>query len=157
VSESSLTCLPPGLPAPVPEPDGLSAPYWQGLREGRLLVQRCAQCGTWQFGPEWICHHCHAFDPPWQPVAPRGRIFRMRERDAWAAALEGSDACFAPVLALGEAAAHPHNAARDAFVDVGGVRQPAPAPRFSRTPSAVQGPAPASAMGIEDVIAGWAS
>lgn len=75
MSESSLTCLPPGLPAPVPEPDGLSAPYWQGLREGRLLVQRCAQCGTWQFGPEWICHHCHAFDPPWQPVAPRGRIY----------------------------------------------------------------------------------
>jgi alpha-methylacyl-CoA racemase len=85
------------------------------------------------------------------------RIFGTRERDAWAAALEGSDACFAPVLALGEAAAHPHNAARDAFVDVGGVSQPAPAPRFSRTPSAVQGPAPASAMGIEDVIARWAS
>ena len=38
--------LPPGLPAPVPEPDGLSAPYWAGLREGRLLVQRCSGCGT---------------------------------------------------------------------------------------------------------------
>ena len=90
--------------------------------------------------------------------APSSRASsRTRERDEWAALLEGSDACFAPVLALGEAAAHPHNAARDAFVDVGGVSQPAPAPRFSRTPSAVQGPAPASAMGIEDVIARWAS
>jgi uncharacterized OB-fold protein len=68
------TYLPPGLPAPVPEPDGLSAPFWQGLRERRLLVQRCAACGTHQFGPEWICHRCHAFDPAWVEVAPRGVI-----------------------------------------------------------------------------------
>ncbi len=67
--------LPPGLPVPVPEPDGLSAPYWSGLREGRLLVQRCTHCGTWQFGPEWLCHRCHAFDPAWEVVAPRGRIY----------------------------------------------------------------------------------
>ena len=66
--------LPAGLPAPVPEQDGLSAPYWEGLRASRLLVQHCA-CGTWQFGPEWICHACHAFDPAWQEVAPAGRIF----------------------------------------------------------------------------------
>lgn len=69
------TYLPPGLPAPAAERDGLSAPYWNGLREGRLMVQRCAHCGTWQFGPEWICHHCHAFDPAWVEVAPEGRIF----------------------------------------------------------------------------------
>lgn len=67
--------LPPGLPIPVPETDGLSAPYWQGLREGRLCVQHCTGCGTWQFGPEWICHGCHAFDPAWESVAPRGRIY----------------------------------------------------------------------------------
>jgi uncharacterized OB-fold protein len=67
--------LPPGLPAPVPESDGLSKPYWQGLRESRLLVQRCAACGCWQFGPEWLCHDCHAFDPAWQEVAPRGIIY----------------------------------------------------------------------------------
>jgi hypothetical protein len=67
--------LPPGLPVPVPEPDSLSAPYWSGLREGRLRVQHCAACGTWQFGPEWLCHRCHAFDPAWEEVAPRGRIF----------------------------------------------------------------------------------
>jgi uncharacterized OB-fold protein len=57
------------------DPEGLSAPYWEGLRQNRLLVQRCKQCGTWQFGPEWICHRCHAFDPGWVEVAPRGRIF----------------------------------------------------------------------------------
>jgi uncharacterized OB-fold protein len=67
--------LPPGLPSPVIDADGLSAPYWEGLRRGKLLVQRCAQCGTWQFGPEWICHRCHAFDPPWTEVEPQGRIF----------------------------------------------------------------------------------
>jgi uncharacterized OB-fold protein len=69
------TYLPAGLPIPVAEPDGLSAPYWAGLRQGRLLVQRCDHCQTWQFGPEWICHRCHAFDPAWTEVEPRGRIF----------------------------------------------------------------------------------
>jgi uncharacterized OB-fold protein len=67
--------LPLGLPIPVAEPDGLSAPYWAGLRQNRLLVQRCNHCQTWQFGPEWLCHRCHAFDPQWTEVEPRGRIF----------------------------------------------------------------------------------
>jgi uncharacterized OB-fold protein len=67
--------LPGGLPIPVAEPDGLSAPYWQGLRQNRLLVQRCSHCNTWQFGPEWICHRCHAFDLQWTAVEPRGQIF----------------------------------------------------------------------------------
>jgi uncharacterized protein len=67
--------LPEGLPTPTPEPDGLSTPYWDGLRENRLLVQRCGHCGTWQFGPEWICHACHAFDPAWVEIQPHGRIF----------------------------------------------------------------------------------
>ena len=70
----SATYLPPGLPAPVPESDDLSKPFWDGLRAGRLLVQRCSTCSTWQFGPEWLCHRCHAFDPAWVDVAPRGRI-----------------------------------------------------------------------------------
>jgi len=67
--------LPAGLPIPVSESDGLSAPYWAGLRQNRLLVQRCAHCRTWQFGPEWLCHHCHSFDLEWTAVEPRGRIF----------------------------------------------------------------------------------
>lgn len=62
---------------------------------------------------------------------------RLREktRAEWCALLEGSDACFAPVLSFDEAAAHPHNAARGLFVEVDGQRQPAPAPRLSRTPA----------------------
>ena len=67
--------LPVGLTAPTIDPDGLSAPYWEGLRQGKLLVQRCARCGQWQFGPEWICHRCHEFDPNWVEVAPRGTVF----------------------------------------------------------------------------------
>lgn len=84
------------------------------------------------------------------------RIFRTRGRDEWTALLEGSDACFAPVLALSEAPMHPHNAARDAFVDVDGAMHPAPAPRFSRTPSAIQGAAPAQARTIVEVLDRWA-
>jgi uncharacterized protein len=67
--------LPPGLPIPVPEADGLSAPFWNGLRENRVMLQHCGACGRFQFGPEWICHHCHAFDPAWEEVAPRARIY----------------------------------------------------------------------------------
>jgi alpha-methylacyl-CoA racemase len=71
---------------------------------------------------------------------------RTRTRDEWAAIFEGSDACVAPVLSLGEAARHPHNAARGTFIEVGGVEQHAPAPRFSRTAAApVQPPHPAGA------------
>jgi alpha-methylacyl-CoA racemase len=61
-------------------------------------------------------------------------LFRTRTLDEWCELLAGTDACVAPVLGLGEAPAHPHNRARGTFVDVGGVVQPAPAPRFSRTP-----------------------
>jgi uncharacterized protein len=72
---TSSSYLPSGLPIPVAEPDGLSVPYWTGLRHSRLLVQHCSHCQIWQFGPEWLCHCCHAFDPEWTEVAPRGRIF----------------------------------------------------------------------------------
>ena len=60
-------------------------------------------------------------------------VFRARSRDEWCRLLEGTDVCFAPVLDMGEAPQHPHNVARGTFVDVDGVTQPAPAPRFSRT------------------------
>ncbi len=64
-------------------------------------------------------------------------IFETRTRAQWCELLEGSDACFAPVLAPLEAPKHPHNQARSTFVDIGGVVQPAPAPRFSATPAAL--------------------
>ncbi len=69
--------------------------------------------------------------------------FASRTRDEWTAVFDGTDACVAPVLAPAEAPRHPHNAARGVFTEVDGVVQPAPAPRFSRTPAArLGGPAP---------------
>lgn len=66
--------------------------------------------------------------------------FASRPRDAWLAQFDGEDACVAPVLALGEAPDHPHNEARGTFVDLGGVIQPAPAPRLEKTPAAAPRP-----------------
>ena len=60
-------------------------------------------------------------------------VFKTRTRDEWCAVMEGTDVCFAPVLALDEVSDHPHNAARNAFLEIDGIVQPAPAPRFSRT------------------------
>jgi uncharacterized OB-fold protein len=78
---AAASYLPAGLPRPVPEPDGLDRPYWEGTRAGRLLVQRCRGCRTFQWGPEWICHRCLAPDPDWAEVAPRGRIYSWER--AW--------------------------------------------------------------------------
>ncbi len=73
-------------------------------------------------------------------------IFASRTRDEWTVAFDGTDACVAPVLDWSEAPSHPHNAARNTFVMPDGVTQAAPAPRFSRTPSATpQRPATAGA------------
>ena len=72
---AGATYLPAGLPAPQASPDGLDAPYWEGTRRHELLVQRCAQCQTYQWGPEWICHACRSFDLTWVPVEGRGRIY----------------------------------------------------------------------------------
>lgn len=77
-----------------------------------------------------------------------------RSRDAWCALLEGSDACVAPVLDMDEAPEHPHNRARGTFIEVGGVVQPAPAPRFSRSIPAQPRPPVVDGAG-EDVLADW--
>jgi len=71
----SPSILPLGLPEPVPQPDGLDAPYWEGVRRHELLVQRCNACRGWQWGPEWICHHCLSFDIGWDSVVGEARIF----------------------------------------------------------------------------------
>jgi alpha-methylacyl-CoA racemase len=71
-------------------------------------------------------------------------VFKTKTRDQWCEIMEGSDVCFAPVLSLTEAPAHPHLRARGTFVDVDGAQQPGPAPRFSRTPGRIErlGPHP---------------
>jgi len=82
-------------------------------------------------------------------------LFRTRTRDEWCRLLEGTDACVAPVLSLTEAPAHPHNQARSTFVEVGGVVQPAPAPRFSRTPCARPEPPVGPDDNPEQTLAAW--
>jgi alpha-methylacyl-CoA racemase len=69
-------------------------------------------------------------------------VFATKTRDEWNEVFDGTDACAAPVLSPWEAPLHPHNLARDTFVEVEGVVQPAPAPRFSRTPSSISRPPP---------------
>lgn len=81
--------------------------------------------------------------------------FAARTRDDWATVFEGTDACVAPVLSLTEAATHPHLAARDTFIEVGGVTQPAPAPRFSRTVPRHPTPPPPVGADTSDVLRDW--
>jgi alpha-methylacyl-CoA racemase len=83
------------------------------------------------------------------------KLFRTRTRDEWCTLLEGTDACFAPVLTMAEAPHHPHNVARGSFVEVDGVLQPGPAPRFSRTPAHRPTPPQALGEGTRAGLAAW--
>jgi len=75
VSTERAHYLPPGLPEPAPYPDGLAAEYWEATRRHELVVQRCDACQTWQWGPEFVCHHCHSDALSYERVPVRGRIF----------------------------------------------------------------------------------
>jgi alpha-methylacyl-CoA racemase len=103
----------------------------------RLLVE-LAGVDAKEFAPQ--------LDPAsWPRLKARlAEVIRSRTRDEWAAVFEGTDACVAPVLSMSEAPQHPHNRARGSFVEIGGVSQAAPAPRFSRTePGLPNAPRPA--------------
>ena len=103
-------------------------------------------------GPAPFCGMMLAEDADWDARYDAARwpalherlatLFAGKPRDEWCALLEGCDACFSPVLELDEAPAHPHNVARQAFVTLDGVSQPAPAPCFSRTPGGARTPRP---------------
>lgn len=83
------------------------------------------------------------------------RLIRARPRSAWIELLETTDACFAPVLSLKDAPLHPHNQARQTFISAFGVTQPAPAPRFSKTPGAIQNPPPQPGEHGDEVLKEW--
>ncbi len=89
-----------------------------------------------------------------QLKAKLAALFQQRSRAQWCDLLEGSDACFAPVLDWAEAAGHPHNRERGTYLELDGVLQPAPAPRFSRTPAATPTPAPGAPQS-EAVLRDW--
>lgn len=84
-----------------------------------------------------------------------GEAIASKTLAEWCELLEGSDACFAPVLSMADAPEHPHMQAREAFVTVDGVLQPAPAPRFSRTPAAVQRPPANPGEHTADILRDW--
>ncbi|MEU3978938.1 CaiB/BaiF CoA-transferase family protein [Streptomyces sp. NPDC026672] len=156
----------------------LAAGAWQDRRGANLLDGGCPYYGTYEtadgghvavgplerrFYEEFLrlldlTDLAPAHDDPARWDDLRARVaarFRTRTRDAWTAVFDGSDACVAPVLSLREAPRHPHLAARAVFTDHGGLTQPAPAPRFSATPTTVRtGPALPGA-GAEDVARDW--
>ncbi|CBG68495.1 putative fatty acid-coA racemase [Streptomyces scabiei 87.22] len=156
----------------------LAAGRWQDRRAANLLDGGCPFYGTYetadgrymavgaleqQFYDEFVellgiadrapaRKDVAAWDELRATVAAR---FATRTRDEWTAVFEGSDACVAPVLSLGEAPHHTHLAARGTFTDFGGITQPAPAPRFSATPTSVRsGPAQPGAD-TADVAHDW--
>lgn len=82
-------------------------------------------------------------------------VIATRSQSEWCALMEGTDVCFAPVLTLEEAPRHPHNVARGTFVDVAGIVQPGPAPRFSETPGAIQRPPPQIGAHNHEALRDW--
>ena len=82
-------------------------------------------------------------------------IFKTKSREQWCEILEGTDVCFAPVLNLEEAPAHPHNKERNTFVNFDGVTQPAPAPRFSRTQGTIQSSTSLIGENSEEILKEW--
>lgn len=82
-------------------------------------------------------------------------VIATKTRDEWVGIMEGSDVCFAPILDMDEAPHHPHNAARNTFVEIDGVTQPNAAPRFSRTPNGIPTVAPNPGQDTDDALAEW--
>ena len=77
---------------------------------------------------------------------------KSKSREEWENLMEGTDVCFAPVLTIDEAYDHPHNLERNTFIEVAGVKQPAPAPRFSRTPASITSPPPHPGEHTEEIL-----
>ena len=82
-------------------------------------------------------------------------VMKTKTRDEWCEIMEGTDICFAPVLSITEAKDHPHNKARQTIVEIDGVAQPNVAPRFSRTESKIQGPAPEVGAHTQEALSDW--
>jgi alpha-methylacyl-CoA racemase len=92
----------------------------------------------------------------WEPMKERLRaVFKTKTRAEWCEIMEGSDVCFAPVLSQNEAVEHPANVAREVFVEIEGIPQPAPAPRFSRTQPEIQCPPPHTGQDTDTALADW--
>ncbi|HWE99081.1 MAG TPA: CaiB/BaiF CoA-transferase family protein [Caulobacteraceae bacterium] len=152
---------------------------WSSQRRSNLLdggahfydTYRCADGGWIAIGsiePQFyalLLQKTGIEDPDFQAQMDRSAWPRLREklaavigaktRDEWCEIMDGTDVCFAPVLDLDEAPRHPHNVARQTFVEVDGVTQPAPAPRFSATPGVIASGPPAIGAHTRSALADW--
>ena len=156
-----------------------AASLWTDQRRANLLdggahmydTYRCSD-GKWvaigSLEPQFyalLLEKAGLSDPAFTNQMDRGRwpdlksklasVIVSRSRDEWCAVMEGTDVCFAPVLSLEEAPRHPHNLARETFVTIEDVVQPAPAPRFSATPGKVQRPPPQISADSEPALRDW--
>ena len=122
-----------------------------GALEGKFFGELVQRLGM---DPKRFPDHMNPATWP-QMQQALAEVFRSKTRDEWCAVLEGSDACFAPVLGLREAPQHQHMKARKTFVEHAGVVQPGPAPRFSRTPGALDRPPPKRGEGGADALRDW--
>jgi len=114
---------------------------------------------------ELLLKHTGASDPDFQMQMDRTKwpelkekmaaIIKMKTRDEWCEIMLGTDVCFAPVLSMAEVGKNPHIAERQTLVEIDGVTQPSPAPRFSRTKPGIQGPPPAPGEHTESVLEDW--
>jgi alpha-methylacyl-CoA racemase len=141
----------------------LGAPFYNVYEtaDGRYVT---VGCGEPQFYAELLKRlglgdellHQQTDPATWPEGKARlAEVFKTKRLDEWCALLEGTNTCFAPVLTLAEAPAHPHNVSRRTFVEVDGVVQPAPAPRFSRTPAELPAPPAAAGRHTTEVLVEW--
>jgi alpha-methylacyl-CoA racemase len=107
-----------------------------------------------ELDPADLPHQLNKADWPAMKVKV-AELFKAKTRDEWSAIMEHTDICFAPVLRWSEAPNHPHNVARSTFIDIDGITQPAPAPRFSATPTAVPAPPPFPGQHTSEALAGF--
>ena len=124
-----------------------------GAIEPQFYAELCRLTGFEADRPDAPPHIDSATWP--ERKATMAALFRTRTRSEWCELLERTDACVAPVLSFAEAPHHPHLEARGTFVEVEGVVQPAPAPRFSRTPGSIQRPPAHPGQHTDEVLADW--
>jgi alpha-methylacyl-CoA racemase len=122
-----------------------------GAYEPKFYANLLRLMGLDDLGPE-----SHMDKEQWPALKVRfAEVFRTRTRDEWCAIFDGHEVCFAPVLTMTEARAHPHNVARKTFIEVEGAAHPAPAPRFDRTPMEVRRTAVAAGTDTDAALADW--
>ena len=139
------------------------APFWRcyETKDGKHISLGCVEEKFYNLLMETLDIDPASLPPQLEPeswpeiIALLDAKFAEKTRDEWCEIMEGTDICFAPVLSFSEAPHHPHNKARGSFVEVDGIIQPGPAPRFSRTPSSVKFGPPEFGAQTEEVLYAW--